>query len=90
MLREKVLTTRKCRLYKVMRVLPVDSYFHSDHNRGKILRKAEKFSRDVFHVARDSVARRKHSKRLRKSTLEHNLLVTTKSIVNEKRRGGSV
>lgn len=73
------------------RVLPVDSYSHSDYyNREKILLKAEKFSRDVFHVARDSVARRKHSKRLRKSTLEHNLLVTTKNIVNEKRRGGSV
>jgi len=43
----------------------LNSYFHSDCERGKILRKAEKFSRDVSHVARDSIARRKHSKWLR-------------------------
>lgn len=57
--------TGKCQLNKVIRVLPLTYIPVAIAIEKKILRKAEKFSGDVSHVARDSIARRKHSKRLR-------------------------
>jgi len=49
--------TGKCRFNKVIRVLPLTYIPVAIAIEKKILRKAEKFSHDVSHVARDFIAR---------------------------------